>query len=681
MLLEASTKYLNANEGKRKVPAPTGRRHDHDTRFAASRPASGPDSTRSAPRTALRRRAGARQLAGLRGSTGDRGSRHPGVRTAAATRRGRPADRALPGGSALAGVPHRGAAVRERLHRGAERVPSGDPSAAAGRPARLLEHHRSVDPAGGAGAHGAAARTGREPDRSRRRASAGGPAPDAGVRAAAGDRRGGRRGGARRRLVGHGRPAGTPPGPLVVHSAPGGVSRCQTPSDGRCAMAALVLLARTAGAGRVPGGSAADRLAGRRLAGGARYRRTRPARGRLAAAVPAQAQSRCLLLLHDHAAAGTAGAVDRRGGVLKGPGQPRAAQPLGGDLHMRLVRQRHRRTGVRGGFRRALLHLDLQVEQEADRLLLDALQHLAEHVEALALVLHQRVALRIGAQADALLEVVHLVEVLAPLAVDDREQDLALQFADRLCAEFLLAPVVRAVGVLQQLSGEELGLQRLGSARLVDDVLDRHADRVQLLEAGPELLQVPVLGVPLGGGTRGVRPDHVIDHVPYLVVQVLAVQYPLALGVDDGALLVQHLVVLQDVLADLGVLRLDLGLGVLDLAGHHLGLDGHVLGDVEPLHDHLDRARPDPAHQLVLQRQVEARLAGVALPAGPAAQLVVDAAGLVPFGAQHVQPTGRDDLLGLLLAELLLPFHGLVPRRLVLLGFRFEAALAQFGRG
>src|SRR5436190_2118152 len=206
--------------------------------------------------------------------------------------------------------------------------PAGRPAVRI-RPAPPLEPHRSVDPAGGAGAHGAAARPGRGPDRARRRASADGPAPDAGVRAAAGNRRGGRRGGARRRLVGHGRPAGTPPWPLVVHSAPGGVSRCQTLSDGRCAMAALVLLARTAGAGGVPGGSAADRLAGRRLAGGARYGRTRPARGRLAAAVPAQAQSRCLLLLHDYAAPGTAGAVDRRGGVLQGPGQPRDAQPLG----------------------------------------------------------------------------------------------------------------------------------------------------------------------------------------------------------------------------------------------------------------------------------------------------------------------------------------------------------------
>ena len=58
-----------------------------------------------------------------------------------------------------------------------------------------------------------------------------------------------------------------------------------------------------------------------------------------------------------------------------------------------------------------------------------AVEHADEHVVALALVLDQRVALRHRPQADALLEVVHLVEVLAPLAVDDVEQHVALQLA------------------------------------------------------------------------------------------------------------------------------------------------------------------------------------------------------------------------------------------------------------
>ena len=46
----------------------------------------------------------------------------------------------------------------------------------------------------------------------------------------------------------------------------------------------------------------------------------------------------------------------------------------------------------------------------------------------------------------------------------------------------------------------------------------------------------------------------------------------------------------------------------------------------------------EDAHQVVFQRQEEARPPRVALAAGPAAQLVVDAPALVAFGADHEQP-------------------------------------------
>ena len=67
---------------------------------------------------------------------------------------------------------------------------------------------------------------------------------------------------------------------------------------------------------------------------------------------------------------------------------------------------------------------------------------------------------------------------------------------------------------------------------------------------------------------------------------------------------------------------------------------GTSSGMLKPVHDRLDRAGPEPPHQVVLQRQVEPRLARVALPAGAAAQLVVDAARLVPLGAEHVEAAG-----------------------------------------
>src|SRR5205814_737196 len=318
---------------------------------------------------------------------------------------------------------------------------------------------------------------------------------------------------------------------------------------------ALVLLARPARAGRVAGRAGADRLTGRGTPGTDGGRRGRPgsARPLLLLRIGTQPERGCLLDLHRRA--GTRVAVDRRRRVLQRPrGLPRPAQPLGLDLDRRLGTRQRYRVRLRRGGRRALLDLNLQVEEEPDRLLLDAVEHLAEHVEALALVLDQRVALGVRAQADALLEVVHLVEVLAPLAVDDREQHLALQLAHGLRAQLILALLVGGVRVLDQPGLEEVGIQLVGAAAgLLDHVLDRHADRVQLLEAGPELVEIPVLGVPLRRRPGDVGAGHVVDHVPYLLVQVFAVEYPPTLGVDHLALLVEYLVVLEDVLADLRV--------------------------------------------------------------------------------------------------------------------------------
>ena len=87
--------------------------------------------------------------------------------------------------------------------------------------------------------------------------------------------------------------------------------------------------------------------------------------------------------------------------------------------------------------------------------------------------------------------------------------------------------------------------------------------------------------------------------------------------------------------------RFDLLLRALDGAGHHAVLDRHALFHPEPLHQAGDAVRPEDAHQVVFERQVEARRAGVALAAGAAAQLVVDAAGFVPLGADDVQAAER----------------------------------------
>ncbi len=66
-------------------------------------------------------------------------------------------------------------------------------------------------------------------------------------------------------------------------------------------------------------------------------------------------------------------------------------------------------------------------------------------------------------------------------------------------------------------------------------------------------------------------------------------------------------------------------------ACHPLVLDRHVVGHLEGLQHPVDDVGLEQPHQVVAQRQVEPALTWIALTAGTAAQLVVDATRLVPF--------------------------------------------------
>ena len=111
-------------------------------------------------------------------------------------------------------------------------------------------------------------------------------------------------------------------------------------------------------------------------------------------------------------------------------------------------------------------------------------------------------------------------------------------------------------------------------------------------------------------------------------------------GVEGLALLVHHVVVVEQVLADVEVARLDLLLGVLDHAGEHAVLDRLALLDAHPIPPLGDAIGLEDAQQVVLEGQEELARAGIALAAGAAAQLVVDAPALVALGAEDVQAAG-----------------------------------------
>ncbi len=93
---------------------------------------------------------------------------------------------------------------------------------------------------------------------------------------------------------------------------------------------------------------------------------------------------------------------------------------------------------------------NLHPEQEPDRVLLELQHHRFEHVEGLALVLHQRILLRIAAQTDAFLQVVHREQVVLPQPVDHAQHHHPLVVAHGRRAQNLLLRLVALLSACQR---------------------------------------------------------------------------------------------------------------------------------------------------------------------------------------------------------------------------------------
>ena len=147
-------------------------------------------------------------------------------------------------------------------------------------------------------------------------------------------------------------------------------------------------------------------------------------------------------------------------------------------------------------------------------------------------------------------------------------------------------------------------------------------------------------------------------------------------SINGLALLVHHVVVLEQVFARLEVLPFHRLLRRFDPVRDHPRLDGHSF-----FHPHLLQQCRNPlprenAHQVVFERQIKSRCSRIALASGAPAQLVIDAPRLVPFRAHNVQSARGHHRFVILGRIRRVPLEDLLPvllRRLVLLPLVIEA--------
>src|SRR5271165_4997605 len=256
---------------------------------------------------------------------------------------------------------------------------------------------------------------------------------------------------------------------------------------------------------------------------------------------------------------------------------------------------------------------------------------LLEEPVRLALVLDQGVLLPVAAQAYRAAQLLHLGQVFLPVVVDRVDDDVALHGAERVG---YLNRLLDGVGLLDPLEYRGLELAGVVARQLLDLEPDREMGVGPSHEAldggrvGPALLAEP--------GDREPANNLLLDLLEDDVLRARRVDGPVPDPVDDLPLHVEHVVVLEEPLADGVILLLDLLLGRLDRA-----VEPGMLELLALLHRALHQARGEVAleeesHEVVLEREEELRQPGVALARAAPAQLPVDPARLVALGSDHV---------------------------------------------
>ena len=187
----------------------------------------------------------------------------------------------------------------------------------------------------------------------------------------------------------------------------------------------------------------------------------------------------------------------------------------------------------------------------------------------------------------------------------------------------------------------------VGDAFFLGPFVDRQVDVEHALQFVLQAGDVPLLGIGMLGHVLG---DDVLDegvaHVGDRLGDAVVLHQVDALVEDHLALVVLDVVELEQVLADVEVARLDLLLRLLQRLVDPGMDDGLALLQAEPRQHGIEPVGAEDPHQIVFQRQEELRAAGVALTAGAAAQLVVDAPRFMALGADDVEPAGLGHGLG-----------------------------------
>ena len=207
-------------------------------------------------------------------------------------------------------------------------------------------------------------------------------------------------------------------------------------------------------------------------------------------------------------------------------------------------------------------------------------------------------------RSDPFFQVVHVQQVILPQPVDHAQHHHPLVVAHGRRAQNLLLGLV-SLGEL----AENLFAQLVPRQFLRLDSRSREIESEVVDELLRERLEIPlILPAPLIAALIQQTAQNSADVILQNQLALLdAFQQLPPQAVHRLALLVHHVVVLEQMFARLEVLRLNRLLRALDALRNHLRLNGHALFHAQPLQQRAHPLLGEDAHQVVFERQIKTR--------------------------------------------------------------------------
>ena len=282
----------------------------------------------------------------------------------------------------------------------------------------------------------------------------------------------------------------------------------------------------------------------------------------------------------------------------------------------------------------------MRVIEKLQRIFFNIHGQLLEHVVGDHPVLIQRILLAVSLQTDTLAHLLHDIDVLGPVLIDGLQHADALDLPHPLRRRklfFLL--LIHPDGIVQDLL---LKIFHADPVLLLCRDRDRLGEREDPADLFVQMRQIPVARITgFFGIFFYIVVNDVPDHLHDRRSEILALQHLLPLIIDDLALVVHDLVIIQQPFTDAKVILLNSSLRSLDRAGKRLIRDRLTLGQTKRLKHALHPVAAEDPHQIVFHRDIENRFAGVSLTSASASQLVIDTACLMSLRADDLEPAER----------------------------------------